>query len=247
MATSMHICQAVRVNTPTVPDWLEDFGFDRIDRARFEFQSLDFDEERIWPGKLARAITDEFAERMRQKERPGAEPPLQWLKAVCYNAILTCIHFDLFDDLKARIRRFERGYRGPDGEASIFSVGLFAIFAHELPISRSGRKWPSSAIDDKTRERLSEAMWWGFRHYADPTELNVFNRENPLHRKTLDSDYLETKFFDQIVIRRFSFDHDFVEGERGSYPPEIEEEVEKLLHAAKPVRKARPAQPWDWD
>lgn len=250
------------------PEWLESLQFDRIDRGRFVFDVVSWDESQSAIDQMAMAITDEL--KVRKRLRPGHpqfQGQLKWLKPVCYHAIICCLHNDAFDALERRIEKHQRFVRGADKDRSVFSTGLMGIFAHEesLPIEQtrrldtekpegqkvSARTKRKMIIDEKSRHRMAEEMWWGFRHYVEPAELVQFNRTYPLHRnQTLPRDHLAPELFEQIISRRLDFDlwGGDLEEYRGAYPEAIEAEVNVRYAALNDHRRSlrkTPNPEWD--
>ena len=238
------------------PDWIETFQFQRMDRPDFVLDCLDPSAPNQIVEKLSLAITEEYrARRTLPKLHPQFVSPLTWLKPLCYNAILSCLHHDLFDQFEARNALYGRFKRGPTVDRSIFMTGLVGIFAHDLPVLQltDNKKVLSDTLtSEKERERLVAAMWWGFRHYITPGELNAFNRKYPLH--TADSKlpltYIVPELYNSVIARRALGEefNGFIDHERGRYPDEIEQAVNALLDKREQARRQRPARPdpnWD--
>ncbi len=234
------------------PDWLTRCEFQRIERKNFVFDYGSRDEADVAIERLCVAITDEY------RTRKSYPSPLKWLRPVCYNAILTCLHHDIFNDLKARIEKYGRQMRGPQTDRSIFAQGIMGICAHDLArdavkVQREEEKRQTTAlIEDRDRARMAEMMWWGFRHYVAPSELVAFNRKNPLHKAIPENarDYLIPHFYPIIVDRRSDAEAAGIGGEheRGAYPDIIEHEVAERMDAYWQEVQKRSAEPdEDWD
>ena len=238
------------------PDWIEYLKFGRLEHREFVFECWRTDEPDALVKKLSETITEEF--RIRKsllKDNPHYVSPLKWLKPVCYNAILTCLHYDLFDHLRARNEQYDRLRRGPQIERSIFMIGLVGIFAHDVVELRTegARKVQIPTLTtEKYRARMSGEMWWGFRHYVTPDELVAFNRQYPLHKANPSKprDYILDEFHDTIISRRaegewLGID---VEDKRGGYPEKIEKAVEARLNKQwKALRRRTNAADPNWD
>ena len=180
-----------------VPDWLEKLSFECLDGSHFEWR-LDPDTPESSIRDLADAITREYAERHNARQRAeearparadeGSRPirqhldvpvALKWLKPVCYNAILTCLHWEMFEELEARSVAFGRLARGPRKGRSLFMRGLMGIFAHTFPpegveVRATNAGKPFVFVDEKGRKRIVEDMELAFRHYVEPSEFNAF-------------------------------------------------------------------------
>lgn len=237
------------------PDWIESFSFERIEHRDFVFDYWPTEEPAALVKKLCEVITDEY--RIRKalpKGHPKYTSPLKWLKPVCYHAILTTLHYDLFEYLEARIAQYNRLKRGLQTERSIFMTGLVGIFAHDMTYTRlmGAEKFTTPALtSEKSRERMAEEMWWGFRHYITPVELVSFNRQYPLHKAQPPKlrDFLLDELHDTIIARRVQdqFIGMRVEEERGGYPDSIENAVAARLDEQwkQLSRKRQEADP-DW-
>lgn len=222
--------------------WIDAVEFDRLQRGRFTSNKVKFDGSddetswRRWVEQIAIELTREFEVRMcLSKSDPLYVAPLMWLKPIAYNAILSCLRYDYVDLLGTRAQRFSKLQRGPKSERTIFMVGLVGLFGHALPIyGRTNRP----VLDEKTRMRMANEMWWAFRHYVTPDELVAFNRAHPLHRATPrpDQAYVVPALFEQIVERRASALSDdrfsWIEDIRGAYPAIIESAVKAEQDAA---------------
>ncbi|MBB3941561.1 hypothetical protein GGR39_003241 [Novosphingobium fluoreni] len=232
------------------PSWLKRFTFDRVDRGPFELRldryvdQISDDEVRLAEtlDYMCRAITEEYrVRRALGKNHTQYRSPRKWLKPVCYNAILTCMHLDVIKELAERQERYGRFKRGPKTKRSIFDDALKGIFAHEGPPTAQQLRDPNrpelskgrELLDRKDRERLANEMQWGFRHYAEPSELNGFNRAFPLHRKnSADPRDVAPKLYRQVVKRRILFRFWYSSGEtehyRGRYSDRLENDAESL-------------------
>lgn len=229
------------------PDWIESFKFGRLKHRDFVFEYWRTDEPDALIKKLSETITDEF--RIRKsllKDDPQHVSPLKWLKPVCYNAILTCLHYELFDHLRARIEQYDRLRRGPQIERSKFMIGLVGIFAHdvvELRTEGAKKVQAPTLTTEKQRERMAEEMWWGFRHYVTPDELVAFNRQYPLHKANPSKprEYILHDFHDSIISRRVEGEWlgVYVEDARGGYPKVIEQAVEARQNEYWEARRQR--------
>jgi hypothetical protein len=237
------------------PDWIEILRFERIEHRDFVFDYWPTYEDHALVDKLCVAIADEY--RIRKtlpKHHPKHVSPLKWLKPVCYNAVLTCLHYDLFECLEARIATYNRLKRGLQTERSIFMTGMVGIFAHDVTKVRlEGARHVKTVplINEKERERMAEEMWWGFRHYATPAELVSFNRQYPLHKAQPPKprEFILDQFHDTIIARRVEEQSIGmrVEEERGGYPDSIENAVAARLdeQSMQLSRKRKDADP-DW-
>lgn len=240
-----------------VPSWLDSFSFERLDGGRFVFD-VDPEQPERCIDQMSRAITAEYAGRCKDRERKRAAlqkqaapgrlvrldtlPPPKWLKPVCYNAILTCLHWDVFDCLEGRIERFDRLERGRKAQRSFFMIGLWAIFAHvppvesDLPRKTRLKLQREMFSDDKGRIRMAEDMWWAFRHYVEPSELVAFTRKHRASWKALvaSNDYvlptdagevaryrILSTFTEQVACRR-SMINSPVEERRRGYDADVE-------------------------
>lgn len=258
------------------PHWLESLEFDRLGRARFV---LDFDEDEPQKSidRMCEEIAEEYLARQKARHRAmerateqarlsskastvRAETPLalKWLKPVCYNAILACLHWDVFDCLEARIKRCGRLKRGRTTERSLFMTGLVAIFAH-LPAAKRKRRTPASRkvrdkhqrntfSDEKGRARIAEDMWWAFRHYVEPGELNAFTRKHrcSLNALATSGNCILPALADHVARRRVMWMLGGVDIEEfgGRYPAHIDElanayeqEISDRMGAAQQARR----------
>jgi hypothetical protein len=215
------------------PDWIETLRFERIEHRDFVFDYWPTYEDDALVDKLCVAITDEY--RIRKslpKDHLRYVSPLKWLKPVCYNVILTLLHYNLFECLEARVAKYNRLKRGPQKQRSIFMLGLVGIFAHVVVTMRlaGSRKVETVlTITEKERERMAEEMWWGFRHYIAPDELVAFNRQYPLHKAQPPKprEFILDELHDTIIVRRVEEQSIGmrVEEERKGYPDSIENAV----------------------
>lgn len=231
--------------TADTTDWLESLSFSSLDGSRFAF-SFDWDYPARGVNRLAEAITRDFnlrraARRQKQEAAKGGMKPnepntksetapaaLKWLKPVCYNAILSCVHFEVFDELEQRIAVHDRLKRGPKAHQDIFSVGLMGLFAH-TPTFPSGERQgtaessTSPLLDDKERSRMAKDMWWAFRHYVEPAELLQFTRKYRPKLRTMAADEVIPELKDQIARRRALFERlsSDLETFRDEYPHDV--------------------------
>jgi len=199
-----------------------------VHRAPYELQ---FDDDRLAESldRMCEAITEEVLVRrsLDKKQRPY-KSSRKWMKTICYNAILTCMYHGVLEELTDRAERFGRSERGPKANRSIFDDSLMGIFAHERPVDSK------ELLDRKDRERLAKEMWWGFRHYMEPSELVAFNRRHPLHRDDSTSpDKIVPSFYNKIVKRKLLFYSFYISGMnveeyRGRHDKRIEDHVERL-------------------
>lgn len=230
-----------------VPDWLKKLSFQCLDGSHFEWNPYPaIPESSIH--ELAEAIAREYAERHKARQRAeearpakadeGSRPirqhldvpvALKWLKPVCYNAILTCLHWEMFEELEARSVAFGRLARGPRRGRSLFMRGLMGIFAHTFPpkgveVRASNAGKPSVFADEKGRKRIVEDMELAFRHYVEPSEFNAFFRQNRAALRQLKSDTdLLNGYLDQVALRRaeFSLMRSSLQDHRECLPAEI--------------------------
>lgn len=212
-----------------VPDWVAWPSFERLNGMDFVWRPTpDMPESSV--RDLTDAIVREYSARHQARQRAeqarealeekGARPvrrhlavlvALKWLKPVCYSAILSCLHWEMFDELEARTEKFARLARGPKKERSLFMIGLMGIFAHTF--SPEGVEVRKSAIgkavafaDEKSRKRMVDDMELAFRHYVEPSEFNAFFHQNRPALGQLESgiDLLDN-YLDQVAARRAIF------------------------------------------
>lgn len=211
------------------PDWLERLSFECLDGSHFEWRP-DPDTPEASIRDLAEAIAREYVERHRARQRAeearpakddaGSRPirqhldvpvALKWLKPVCYNAILTCLHWEMFEELEARSVAFGRLARGPRKGRSLFMRGLMGIFAHTFPpegveVRATNAGKPFVFAHEKGRKRIVEDMELAFRHYVEPLEFNAFFHQNRAALRQLESDAdLLNGYLDQVARRRAEF------------------------------------------
>jgi hypothetical protein len=215
-------------------DWLDTFKFERIDRTSFVLDWTTPGEPEALTEQLCLAIVEEYQVRKAlPKHHPKFIGGKKWLKPVCYNAILSCLYHELFEQLEFRNERFHRLERGPRKDRSIFMIGLVGIFAHDVPKVLPDGKLSKTLIDVKDRNRMAEEMWWGFRHYVTPSELLLFNHRHPLHsaRPKPQKDFILPQYYNSIIDRRYNDEGfgGYIDHERGRYPEEIEK-MEKIIN-----------------
>lgn len=213
--------------TANVPEWLQMFAFDRIHRARFVLKlrgDAFGDSPKIYRkiDWMCREIVDEYVARISEYKRTeGIISPKSWLKIVSYEAILFCLHRELFDYLVLRIQKYNRFSRGPVGYGSLFRVGIMGLFAHDAPKSGRSRDRSPPLIDEGDRSRLAADMWWAFRHYIDPSEILTFTRKYRSSLDALDPSEFEIipALADAVAQRRAAFQWfgPLLERERGVY------------------------------
>ena len=163
--------------------WLADFEFARIDRRGYALEDWAEIQPESAVESLSRAITDEYRVRKAlPRDHPQYVSPLKWLKPVCYNAILTCLHYELFEALAARNEKHRRLRSGPLTDRSIFMTGLVGIFAHDVPKILPENKYSSCLTTVEQRNRMAREMLWAYTHYIAPSELLEFNRKSACRR-----------------------------------------------------------------
>lgn len=213
-----------------VPDWLSAPSFECLNGLSFVWRP-DWELPESSIGNLSFAITQQYAVRQRarrnaEKERKkqtdecsgpvrqhlAVQVALKWLKPVCYNAILSCLHLGMFTELEARAAEYGRLARGPSEGRSIFMIGLMGIFAH-VPRTRAFERTNvvnSGGLifaDEKGRSRIVDDMELAFRHYVEPSEFNAFFHQNRAALKRLETgiDLLDSHL-DQVAGRRAFFE-----------------------------------------
>lgn len=168
-------------------------------------------EDKNWAMAIEEAAHKICLESAKQKEMRRAgdlRSWLSWVRPICYRFIVHCIEHGCMDDLRRRIRRYNRQTNSED----LFSVCLLAIFAED-----------SANFTESDRYRISRQLWYAYRHYVPWQFLNGFLSQlhNFENQKMLSR--IERGFEDWIVQRR-SVDYGSVEY-RGNYPEEIEVRV----------------------
>lgn len=219
-------------------------GISETENPSYHSESEDFEAKL---DRLCRQITDEFtkrrlAERNRNaaakkgastSESRGEKPskaiglkPLQWLKPVCYQLIVSFLDDELFEHLEARHRRLGRYSKNPKAERDIFSSGIMAIFAHVQ------QKKDAAFLTETERSRLARQMWFAFRHFIPAPLINGFNEQYPFHapNRSFSDDHLAPELADWIV-ERFALevirDVDLT-SYRGVYPDDIRSEFNRV-------------------
>lgn len=255
-----------------VPGWLERLSFECLDGSHFVWRpDSNMPESSI--RNLADAIVREYAVRdearqqaknaQKAKARNGCGPrrlhlavpvALKWLKPVCYNAMLFCLHWGMFDELHKRTETFGRFGRGPKIERCDFMICLVGLFAHTFPpAGNGGRKSatgkPLFCADGKRRQRMVDDMKLAFRHYIEPSEFNAFFHQNRAALRRLESgiDLLDSHL-DQVADRYAVFQGlgSDLQDYRQGLPDKIKalavlrcDELDAALHAERLAARSR--------
>ena len=185
--------------------------------------------------RIEAALLEELAERRALdqlgRDAPDGLSPNNWLKQACYQVILSWHVWDFAEDIDDRIEAAGRLARGTKKEdRDIFQRGLVGLFANN-----------PDALSVQDRKRLAAPMWYAFRHYVPPAQLNEFNRTFPGHkaRRANWREHIELAFENWVVLERTHsiFRACNLDAFREKYPDHIEARVESELDDAYAARK----------
>ena len=209
------------------PEWMNGYKILRVTRFPLEGSAHLVGRDLA---HIEAALVEELAERRAlekvDRKAPDGLSPNNWLKEACYQIILSWHLWDFSEQLDDRIEgagRLGRGTKKDDRD--IFQLGLVALFA-ENP----------SVIPVPRRRGLTGPMWYAFRHYIGPAELNEFNRNYPGHKAHRADwrEHIELKLEDWVVEQRTQSKYRgcHLDDIRAEYPEHIEARVEAELDKA---------------